>query len=485
MRSGFQPAVLVFAVLTSTAALATAAPPEPTPAGTRTEASIRLLAPDGELMTGLLRFDVEVRGPIDHVVFSFEDRKITRRRPPFQVELDLGPIPRAREISVLGFDAAGRVVARDALVVNGGPHRFAVRFVEPTDGARAVAEVRVKLGVAVPAGATLDRVDLTRDGEPAATMHQAPFEVAVPIGIRQEPVLLRAVARLEDGRETEAVVLLNGTQSHDAIDVELVELYTTVVDGRGRLVTDLAAEDFAVFEDGRPQQLARFERTRRRPVTATVVIDTSASMAPRLETVRHAATGFAEALLAEHEADRVAAMTFNDRPRLAAPLGRATEDFAEGIARARAERGTALYDSVVYALFHNQGLDGHRAILLLSDGVDETSRYDLEDALDYARRAEATIFTIGIDLPNGKTDRRVLTRFAEETGGRSFFLDDVDRLDEVYATILDTLRATYLLAYQRDTSETRGGYRPVEVRMARRGLEARTIRGYYPGPRMP
>jgi VWFA-related protein len=152
-----------------------------------------------------------------------------------------------------------------------------------------------------------------------------------------------------------------------------------------------------------------------------------------------------------------------------------------GLLGLRAERGTALYDSLVYTLYQLNGLGGQRVVLLLSDGKDEHSRYTFDDVLEYARRSEAAIYAVGIALPRKGPDdpRQVLAALAGETGGRSFFLDDVTGLDAVYRDIARELRSKYLIAYQSSKNDGGTRFRQVEVEVAG-GREARTMGGYYP-----
>ncbi len=112
----------------------------------------------------------------------------------------------------------------------------------------------------------------------------------------------------------------------------------------------------------------------------------------------------------------------------------------------------------------------------------ESSRFTFEQTLEYAQRAEVTVYAIGLGLEGrGQRDaRKVLRRFAEVTGGRGFFIEDVATLAGVYTSIQQELRAKYLLAYQSDNPDDTDTFRQIRVDVTERGLEAKTIRGYYP-----
>ncbi|HEX2643174.1 MAG TPA: VWA domain-containing protein, partial [Thermoanaerobaculia bacterium] len=124
---------------------------------------------------------------------------------------------------------------------------------------------------------------------------------------------------------------------------------------------------------------------------------------------------------------------------------------------------------------------GKRAIILLTDGEDSRSKYQYNDALEYARRSGVALYTVGINLPSKMTDAHLkLERLAEETGGRAFFITRASELERIYKIVEDELRSQYLVAYQSSKEGNDGKFRSVDVKVRRPGLEAKTVRGYYP-----
>jgi Ca-activated chloride channel family protein len=249
-----------------------------------------------------------------------------------------------------------------------------------------------------------------------------------------------------------------------------------VFDKQKRPVPGLEQKDFSVTEDGVKQEVARFERVTNLPIHAAVTIDVSASMEKSLDKARTAAVQFLQGTI--QPKDRAAVVTFNDHPNLTVKFTNDIPTLAGGLAGLKAERGTALYDSIIFTLYYFTGVKGQRAMLLLTDGKDEGSRFTFEDALEYARRAGVTIYAIGL---GDDAERHKLQKLSEETGGRAFFLKNVDELAGIYTTIETELRSQYLIAYQ-STNTTSGGntFRAVDLKVNKPGLEAKTIRGYYP-----
>ncbi len=278
---------------------------------------------------------------------------------------------------------------------------------------------------------------------------------------------------------TEDLVFVNAPDNLEEIEVDFVELYTTVLDKQKRPVEGLTQPDFRVLEDGATQEVMRFEQVRNLPIHAAIMLDTSASMEGGLAQAQEAALHFFEQAVTPK--DRAAVVTFNDHPDLAAKFTNDTQSLAAGLAGLKAERGTALYDSLIFTLYYFNGIRGQRAVVLLSDGKDESSRFEFDDALEYAHRAGVSIYSIGLKLGRGQLDaRRKLTRVAEETGGRSFFIEEVGELNAIYETIQRELRSRYLIAYQSSNVTDKRRFRAIEVKVVPSGLEAKTLRGYYP-----
>ena len=429
-----------------------------------------------------MRVEAFVTGPgIERVAFSLNGRPVlSKGRPPYSVELDLGEKPRTHTVEATALGAGGRELASDQILLNAGPHRFAVRLVEPEAGKVYRQSLRAEAQVQVPEGDELDHVDFFLNDSRVATLYQPPFAQPILLPPSQGLTYVRAVAYLKDGNSTEDVVLVNAPGYGEKVQVDLVELYTTVVDRRGRPVEGLTRQDFQVSEDGAPQTIRRFEQVKDVPIYACVLLDTSASMADRLDDAVRGALGFFEKVITPK--DRAAVITFNGKPHLAVRFTSDHEVLAGGLANLTAEGTTALYDSLIYGLYTFGGIKGKRAIVLLTDGDDVGSRYKFDDALDYARRAGVAIYTVGIHLDPEETDVRLkLRRLAEETGGRYFFIERTSELAKVYSAVEADLRTQYLLAYE---STQQGGdrdkFRTVDVKVDKPGLEAKTMRGYYP-----
>ena len=445
------------------------------------ETTIRLLPPTGDLHTGFVRFDTLATGEdIARAAFFLDGKHLmTRNSAPFNVQIDLGPFPRLHSLRVEALNQNGERVAEDEITVNAGGYRFAVRLLEPGRGRDFDRSLRARADVQVPENGTLERVEFFLDEKLIATLYQEPFVQPIALSRPGQAGYVRAVAHLTDGNTTEDLVFINSPADVlEEVDVQFVELFASVNDRSGKPIDDLTQGDFQIEEDGVEQSITRFERVEDLPIHVGVLIDNSASMRGSLDTTRQAAlTFFQEAITPR---DRAAVITFNRFPVVNVKLTNDLKELGGGLAGLTAEGQTALYDSVMFAMYYFAGIRGQRAILLLSDGKDEVSRFDFQETLEYARRAGVTIYSIGLGIRESGARRRLQT-LSDETGGRSYFIREAAELEGIYDRVQADLRSQYLVAYQSsNTTDDGDTFRQVELKAQRPGAVVKTMSGYYP-----
>ena len=277
--------------------------------------------------------------------------------------------------------------------------------------------------------------------------------------------------------------------------VDLVSLNVTVTEGTGKYVTDLAAEDFAVFEDGVKQDVTFFTRTNL-PIALALLIDTSASMENKLPTAQEAAIGFAKRL---RQQDLAEVVDFDSRVVVLQSFSNSAPELEQAIRKTSAGGSTSLYNAVYIALKDLKKVVAkstdeirRQAIVVLSDGEDTSSLLPFEEVLDLAKRSETAIYAIGIRAGEGtgvsakgfKEAEFVMRQFSQETGGRSFFPNQLTDLAGIYGQISDELSNQYTVGYTSKNPKRDGSWRRVVVRITRPNLTARTKLGYFaPTPR--
>jgi VWFA-related protein len=445
--------------------------------------AIKLWAPHDRLLTGPVRVEARAFGErISRVAFDLDGKQVmAKSAPPYTVEINLGRAPRLHRLGARALDAQGHLVATDEVLLNAGPHRFSVRLIEPQRGGRYTQSVRGRAEVELPESEQLERIEFYLNETLMATLYQPPFVQPITIPPKQELAYVRAVAFLRDGSSTEDLVFVNSPYPLDEVQVDFVELYTSIFDSKGHPVeSGLALEDFAVKEDGIEQTIRRFEPVAERPIHAGILLDNSTSMLDSIDEAEKAALQFFQSVI--QPKDRACLITFNDSPELVVPFTNDHEVLAGGLAGLTAEGETAFHDSIVYALHYFSGLRGKRALILLSDGEDVGSAYTFDEALDFARRTGVPIYAIGLGVAQRDAMARTkMIRLAQDTGGRSYFIDSAEGLSSVYARIETELRAQYLIAYQSSQGAEGGDrYREVDLEIKKPGLNAKTMRGYYP-----
>ena len=272
--------------------------------------------------------------------------------------------------------------------------------------------------------------------------------------------------------------------------VDLVSLNVTVTEGAARYVTDLTADDFSVFEDGVKQDVTFFNRTNL-PIALALLLDTSASMDTKLSTAQEAAAGFARRLRPQ---DLAEVIDFDSRVVVLQNFTNSASELEGAIKKTSAGGSTSLYNAVYIALkdlkkvvAKNSEEIRRQAIVVLSDGEDTSSLLPFEEVLDLAKRSETAIYAIGLRAPDGpgtttkgfKEAEFVLRQFAQETGARSFFPNQVSELAGVYGQISDELSSQYTVGYTSHNPKRNGAWRRVVVRVNRPSLTARTKLGYF------
>jgi Ca-activated chloride channel family protein len=441
------------------------------------------LAPpvEGQVILGLWRAQALVAGKrIKKVVFLVDGTaQLTRTQPPWSAEIRLATYPTEQMVRAEGYDEEGNLVAADEVVVNRPRGSFRVRLLEPKKGAKVSGQVAARAEVVVPEERSVERLEFRLNDELIATLAKPPWTVTVQVPEAPATSYLAAVAFLDDGHQAEDVRILNAPDYIAEVEVRLVELYTSVFDRSGRPAGGLTQQDFEVFEDERPQEISKFELVENLPLVVGITIDTSGSMASALVEAQRAARAFLENVVTPR--DRCFVVGFSGKPTLLMPptddLGACTQ----GLEGLQSVGWTALHDAVVTSLYYMREIEGQRALVLLSDGEDTTSGISYDDALEYARQSGVVIYAVGLNIEATALGiKRKLTRLAEETGGRSFFVDKAEELAGVYGEIELELRSRYLLAYAPDRPASEGGFRRVEVKMRPRGLIARTMAGYVP-----
>jgi Ca-activated chloride channel homolog len=268
------------------------------------------------------------------------------------------------------------------------------------------------------------------------------------------------------------------------LEVTRVPLLFTVTDRRGRFVTDLTKDDFIVSEGKRLQQVLEFSTESDLPLRLGILVDSSNSIRDRFRFIQEAAIEFLTSVMRPHQ-DKAAVISFDTAAELQADLSNDVEAQVRAIRQLRAGGGTSLYDAIYYASRDKLSLDlprdgFRRAIVILSDGEDNQSRYTRDQALEMAQKKDVVIYAISTNITRVNTDGdKVLKYLSSETGGTTFFPFKVEDLAQSFLNIASELRHQYIILYRPEPMKTDGSFQPVDVKVKDRNLVVKARKGYY------
>lgn len=428
-----------------------------------------------DLAPNLFQVEVDVKPPVRRVELWIGDRRIfTRNAPPYVAELDLGTLPRRVEVKAIGYDTRGRYVDADVVVVSERENPLEVKIIR-TETRDGISQIRV--AVQNRPGISVAGVELYADDRRLIRWDRPPYAYAIATRELDEVRFLRASATDGAGLEATDLLFMDGTGYVEQIEVNLVEIPVSVTTRAGAAVTDLRREDFVVKENGRAVELAKFDFAANLPLTVGVMVDHSGSMVERIDIARAAALQFFRSVLGERDRAFFGGFSW-DATTVSPVVGDLGALQMQALSMPPAEGATALYDAVVAGLYQFRGIEGRRALIMVSDGEDTASRTDYEDVLRYVRSARVPIYVIGIGLSSLTSGR--IRSLAAESGGDVYYIRATDQLAETYERLERELRTQYLLGYYAEAGKA-DEYRTIEVTLpGRRDVKVRTIRGYLP-----
>ena len=283
------------------------------------------------------------------------------------------------------------------------------------------------------------------------------------------------------------------------VDVDLVSVLFAARDKRGGLISDLSKEEITVLEDGKQQTIRTFTRENDLPLTIGLLVDVSRSQEALIEVEKDAASQFFTQVL--RPKDMAFLISFGSEAELLQDSTNSATLLKQGLEGLRVSaslaglgpgpvptisspKGTVLYDSVYLAATEKLKHEvGRKAIVLITDGVDQGSSYDVRQAIEAAHKSDTIIYSIHYMDPRaygyfGASDGD-LKKMSEETGGRMFRVDRKNSLQDIFSQIQQEMRSQYALTYTPTNDIRDGGFRKLEIRSARKDVKIQTRKGYY------
>jgi len=269
-------------------------------------------------------------------------------------------------------------------------------------------------------------------------------------------------------------------------DTGLVVCHTSVIDKTGHLVTTLTKDQFTVLEDGKPQDIKVFRREDV-PVSLGLIVDNSGSMRDKRAKVEAANLGL---IKESNPDDEIFVVNFNDEAFLDLPHNKNftnnIKELEEALTRVDSRGGTAMRDAVRMSIDHlkEKAKKDKRALVVVTDGNDNSSVVTLENLVKAAQQSEVLIYAVGIlgeeERREAQRAQRALKALSDATGGDAFFPKDVSDVDKVAHQVARDIRNQYTIGYSSNNTSMDGSYRKIEIKVNVPGNpKVRTRSGYY------
>lgn len=274
------------------------------------------------------------------------------------------------------------------------------------------------------------------------------------------------------------------------VNVRLVNVFTTVTDSRGAPVADLTKDDFQLLEDGVPQTIKVFEKESAIPLSIALAIDTSPSTLRDFKLETTSARRFVHSILRAEDRLSVFEVTENidQITRYTADL----KTIEHGIDSLRTGPGTSIYDAIFLCSESLLDREGRKVLVLITDGGDTTSKADYNSALRRAQQAEAIVYSIIVvpveaDAGRNLGGEHALIQISKDTGGKYYYAEGQQQLDEAFRKISDELRTQYLLAFYPSRKISDSPFRRIKVELNKKDPEGQVYQvrhraGYYTAP---
>jgi len=356
---------------------------------------------------------------------------------------------------------------------------FAIQITNPANNDFRFGRSEIDAQVTAADPALIEKVEFFVEDRLVFIDTEPPYKCFFDFGTDPHSWVIRAVAYHREGVTVSDTVILKKVVLNYTVEVNRVILFASAHEKGGdhHPAVNLKKEDLVLEEDGVRQKLIDFY-IEKRPMTLAMILDSSGSMQPAMDKVHVAAGRFVDNLGGD---DRALVIDFDEKVYLLQDLTSDKDLLRKAITSTNALGGTALYDALYASFRRLRGIEGRKAIILLTDGDDTSSKFSFKRILDEAKVSDMIIYPVGMGTTFLDVDlRRILKTLSEETGGRAYFPSKVEELQDVYQEIADELKSQYYITYEPTNTVWDGRWRKIRLDGAPgRDLDIRTRSGYY------
>ena len=434
--------------------------------------------PEG-LVHGIVDVPIAATEPVERVALFINGVKYSEAPGrASRIQVRVGEYIRRLRLRAVGYDAAGNIAGEDEMVLNDPQPPFRVRLQAPPEVPES-GSFTLSANVIKPAQLRVAGVDFFIGEQKVGSAAAPPYAITVGPASVPKSVYARVVVRAADGTEANDAVFF-GTQARDQVDVTVQQIPLSIASGSA----PLRVEDLTLLDNGQPKKIESLVPASDQPLNVLLLIDYSESMLEELPVVKAAAKQFAQAVLRPQ--DRIAVVGFNQRTFWLTGYTNNFESAAAAVDRVKPIGQTHLYDSAIEMLFELQKQPGRRALVILTDGVDQGSKFTLDHLVHYARYAGVPVYPVVKNRVLTKLMRfgvgylqvRRVTQIARETGATYFIVKSERELAAVYERIARELRQQYQVVFYSDPSAA-DQWHALSVQ-SRAGHQLRIPRGYFP-----
>lgn len=445
------------------------------------EAAVVIQSKPTRLVSQSLEIPVITTPAVSRVEIIVNGVKSAEKPGPSPVfTIAIGKYIRRLRVRVVGYDQAGTVAGEDEMVVNDPEPPFRVRLLAPAQ-LPASGAVTLSATVTAPANLIVSGVDFFVGETKVETDLEAPYTASFDVASHPSALYAQAVARARGEIETNDLHLW-GSIPRDSVEVVLHQLPISV---QGSPKSPLRAGDLTLKDATTERSISDLIPASDQPLNVIMLIDASESITPELPVIKEAARTFARSFI--RPTDRLAVVAFNQRRIWLTGFTSDINQIGASLELIRPIGQTHLYDAVIEMLFELQKLPGRRALVVLTDGVNQGGTFELDHLVHYARYAGVPIYPI--------VKNRLLSRFlrfglgmfeakrfadiARDSGASHFIIESPAQLTEVYRRVGEELQNQYLLMFYSEAS-LKDEWRSLQVRTHRRDIRVRAPKGYFP-----
>lgn len=446
------------------------------------ENPVRITVRPPELVYGQLSLAVSIALPAVRARLYINGLSYQEKDGPSMVfNLKPGMYVRRLRYRVEGLDAEGNVVGQDEVTVNDPRPPFRVRVHAPA-ALPEEGDVLLNASVTAPPDNPPIRVLFFVGEQQLADDTSPPFSTTFDASaFDPPPTYVRAVAIARDGQEANDVLFF-ADRVTEKVDVIVQEMPVSV---KGFLREPLTIDDLELIDSGVETRIDSLIPATDLPLNVVLLLDSSESMLEELPVLKEAARGFARSILEGR--NRIAVVAFTERVWWLTGFTKNLDAIDESLERLYPRGETHLYDSTIRMLFELQKMPGRRALVVLTDGVNQGGDFEVDHVVHYARYSGVPIYPIIQNsmlaklryIPLAKFEAERYAEIAEDAGASYFIVKKPKQLPEVYDAIAKELKNQYLIRFR---AETRGKdiWRPIRLTTDRPGIKLRTPKGYFP-----